>query len=328
VADQEARRAWLQGRKSSVGASDVAGVLGLGDPRWSTPLAVWQSKISEDVDMATSGPAAMGLDLEPFILRELGKRLGAEVYSAEAEPIRHPTVPLAVNPDAMVADPETGEWCPCEVKFATGDQLTSYQYDPALEWNMLQAWLSDPQGGAPFPAGTRVGGYYCQIQAQILCTGASYGWLVGVIGARAGYLLRIGQELPHSTWRQLRIEADEQLHSTIEAAVAAFWSQYVEPREPPPLLGKGDLRALKAAYRQHADGRTIELPDGEAFAQALDQARKEAKAQKATGEDAEAWLRRAMGDAEAADCGPYRVTSKTNKRGVRPIRIRHTGGAE
>ncbi len=317
------RHAWLEARKTSIGASDVGGLLGLSDPRWSTPLSVWQSKIGDDVDTSISGPAAMGLDLEPYILAELGKRLDAEIYDASAEPVRHPTAPLAVNPDAMVKDPETGEWCPCEVKFATGDELTSWSYDPALGWDMLRAWL---HGSAPFPAQTVIGGYYCQIQAQILCTGAPYGWLVGVIGARAGYMLRLGYDLPPSTWRQMRIEPDQEMHRTIEAACTAFWRDHVEARQPPPCHGHADLKALKAAYRQHQDGKRLTEPDGAPFAEALHAARQASKAHDAAGKEAEAWLRRMLGDAESAICGGYRLTAKTTSRGARPLRVTQIKG--
>jgi len=313
------RHAWLKARKTAIGASDVGGLLGLSDRRWSTPLSVWQSKIGDDVDTSVGGPAAMGLDLEPYILAELGKRLGAEIYDASAEPVRHPTVPLAVNPDAMVKDPETGEWCPCEVKFSTGDELSSWSYDPALGWNMLRAWLKD---GAAFPAQTVIGGYYCQIQAQILCTGAPYGWLVGVIGARAGYMLRLGYDVPSNAWRQLRIEPDPEMHTAIETAVSAFWRDYVETREPPPTLGAADLKALKAAYRQHQDGKHAEHPDAEPFAESLHEARQAIKAHKSASEDAEAWLRRTLGDAESAICGRFKVTAKTTTRGSRPLRVK------
>ena len=315
---EDERRTWLEGRKASIGASDVGGLLGLSDPRWSTPLSVWESKISDEVDISISGPAAMGLDLEPFILAELGKRLDTDIYDASAEPVRHPTIPLAVNPDAMVKDPETGDWCPCEVKFATGDQLTSWAYDPALGWNMLRSWLS---GGAAFPAQTVIGGYYCQIQAQILCTGAPYGWLVGVLGARAGYMLRLGYDIPSDAWRQIRIEPDPTLHEAIELAVPNFWRDYVETREPPPTLGTADLRALKSAYRQHVEGKKIERPDGETFAQSLEAARQAIKAQETAKDEAEAWLRRMLGDAQTATCGTYRVSAKTTKSGSRPLRV-------
>ena len=320
---EDERRAWLMARKQAIGASDVGGLLGLADPRWSTPISVWQSKVGDDVDATVSGPAAMGLDLEPYILAELGKRLDTEIYDASDEPVRHPTVPLAVNPDAMIKDPETGQWCPCEVKFATGDELSSWSYDPALGWNMLQSWLSD---GAPFPAQTVIGGYYCQVQAQILCTGAPYGWLIGVIGARAGYMLRLGHEVPSNAWRQLRIEPDPEMHTAIEAACANFWRDYVETNTAPPCLGEADLKALKAAYRQHQDGKAIDEPEGEPFAEALHEARQAIKAHKAAGEDAEAWLRRMLGDAESAICGRFKVTAKTTARGSRPLRIREITG--
>lgn len=315
----EERHAWLMGRKSSIGASDVGGLLGLSDQRWSTPLSVWESKISDDVDATMSGPAAMGIDLEPYMLAELARRLETEMYDASAEPVRHHSAPLAANPDGMIRDPDLEQWIPVEVKFATGDELSSWGNDPALGWNMLQSYL---RGSGPFPAQTVIGGYYCQMQAQILCTGAPYGWLVGVIGARAGYLLRIGQAVPSNAWRQLKVEADLDMHKVIETACVSFWANYVETRQPPPLLGAADLDALKAAYRQHTAGSSIEAPDAEPFAEALDAARAAIKLQQTAKDEAEAHLRRMLGDNEQAICGAYKVSAKTTARGSRPMRVK------
>ena len=313
------RHAWLMGRKASIGASDVGGLLGLSDQRWSTPLSVWESKISDDVDATMSGPAAMGIDLEPYMLAELARRLEADMYDASAEPVRHHSAPLAANPDGMIRDPDLEQWIPVEVKFATGDELSSWGNDPALGWNMLQSYL---KGSGPFPAQTVIGGYYCQMQAQILCTGAPYGWLVGVIGARAGYLLRIGQAVPSNAWRQLKVEADLDMHKVIETACVSFWANYVETRQPPPLLGAADLDALKAAYRQHTAGSSIDAPDAEPFAEALDAARAAIKLQQTAKDEAEAHLRHMLGDNEQAICGAYKVSAKTTARGSRPMRVK------
>ena len=315
----EERHAWLMSRKATIGASDVGGLLGLADPRWSTPISVWESKISDDVDATVSGPAAMGTDLEPWILQELGRRLEADVHALNSEPVRHATVPLAVNPDGMVYDAEVEQWIPIEVKFATGDELSSWGNDPALGWNMLGTYLN---GDGPFPAQTVIGGYYCQIQAQMLCTGAPYGWLVGVIGARAGYLLRIGQAVPSNAWRQLRVPADRDMHRAIEKACANFWSDYVETKQPPPCIGQADLAALKAAYKLHVQGACIDAPASEEHARAVVEAKAIIKAQTAIKDAAEAELRRMLGDNERATCGGYEVSAKTTARGNRPMRVK------
>lgn len=60
------RSAWLAWRRSGIGASDVAGILGLSP--WATPYSVWASKVA-DVDDTPSEAMEFGQRAEPMLAR-------------------------------------------------------------------------------------------------------------------------------------------------------------------------------------------------------------------------------------------------------------------
>jgi putative phage-type endonuclease len=72
------RYEWLQRRRSGIGGSDVAGVLGLS--KWKTPLDVYRSKIETEVsDDGETIPQLIGQALEPHVLRLYAEQTGRTV---------------------------------------------------------------------------------------------------------------------------------------------------------------------------------------------------------------------------------------------------------
>lgn len=69
------RASWLAARRSGVGASDVAGILGVSP--WTTPFQVWVSKVDGDApEPEADENMEWGLRLEDVILDEAETRLG------------------------------------------------------------------------------------------------------------------------------------------------------------------------------------------------------------------------------------------------------------
>ena len=73
----EQRAAWLEGRRTGIGGSDVAAVLGLNP--WKTPLDVWNDKLGLSEDKGMSEPAYWGTVLEDTVAREFQQRTGMKV---------------------------------------------------------------------------------------------------------------------------------------------------------------------------------------------------------------------------------------------------------
>jgi putative phage-type endonuclease len=95
---------WLEARKTGIGGSDVAAILGLS--RWKTPLAVYQEKRGEIPPQPDSEPMRWGRYLEPVVRQAYADETGREVR-LPTELIRHPTHDFMIaNIDGVVVDEE------------------------------------------------------------------------------------------------------------------------------------------------------------------------------------------------------------------------------
>ena len=315
------RLEWLEGRRSAVGASEVAAVLGLG--AYGSPLSVWASKVGDIDASPTPALAALGNALEPYILAEAARLLEVAV-EPPPDPFNCPDVPhlRATLDGAIVVDGEPP--IPVEAKFITSDFLT-FGDDPTLDWDALDRWSRAPDDH-PFPALTRVEAAYVQVQTQMLCTGAKVGYLAALLGSRAGLLAVHGLAIPSQAFRLIRLERDEELHETISKAIPAFWKRHVEAGDPPPASKPSDLDAVKRHLRQARMGSEDERPQLASKVRQLNDLRTMIKATTTAAKTLEADLRAALGDSERALCGDWAVTLKPTKTGSRPLRIRELKG--
>jgi putative phage-type endonuclease len=80
--DTAERQAWLARRRSGIGGSDVAAILGLS--RWKTPLDVFLDKTGQGIEQPESEPMIWGTLLEPVILAEFSRRYGVRVEKPTA----------------------------------------------------------------------------------------------------------------------------------------------------------------------------------------------------------------------------------------------------
>lgn len=71
------RAAWLQARRNGIGASDVAGVLGLSP--WASPFSVWASKIDNTADDRDTPAMEFGRRAEIMVAPWFAERTGLHV---------------------------------------------------------------------------------------------------------------------------------------------------------------------------------------------------------------------------------------------------------
>lgn len=96
------RTAWLQARRSGIGGSDIAAILGLS--KWRTPLEVYQSKRGEAPDQPDNDAMRWGRYLEPAVRQAYADATGYEVR-VPTDMLRHPRHEFAVaNIDGFVED--------------------------------------------------------------------------------------------------------------------------------------------------------------------------------------------------------------------------------
>lgn len=94
--------AWLKERRTGIGGSDAAAVLGLS--KWKTPLEVWQEKRGDVGPQLDNEPMLWGRALEPVIRQQYAERTGRIVRVPETI-IRHPSIEfMLANLDGFTDD--------------------------------------------------------------------------------------------------------------------------------------------------------------------------------------------------------------------------------
>lgn len=97
-----AREDWLMARRSGIGGSDVAAILGLS--KWKTPYSVWQDKVGQGVEIEDNAPMKWGRALEPVIRQEYAEATGRVVLQP-TDMLRHPKYEfMLANLDGMTED--------------------------------------------------------------------------------------------------------------------------------------------------------------------------------------------------------------------------------
>lgn len=143
-------------RRTRVGASDVASILGVNP--YGTAYDTWLDKRGMLKDWEGNEATGLGNDLEPVILKYAESQFGAlvtgEVFFAE-------DLPLASSLDARLVDTKT----PLDAKTA------------GLVGPLVGNWGPDDSDEIPEQ-------YIVQLQAQMVCTGADIAHLAALIGGR------------------------------------------------------------------------------------------------------------------------------------------------
>ena len=160
VGDSEDRDAWLAARSETLGASEVATILGLNP--YESPFALWHRKKGLLPPIQQSEPMRWGQLLEDGIAHGFAERTGTPVRK-HGWLLRSRTSPwLSVTPDYEIV----GQNALLEIK-----NVSSYKEEE---------WISE----GPVT-------YQAQVQMQLAVTGADFGWLAGLVGGQKLYFHRI-----------------------------------------------------------------------------------------------------------------------------------------
>ena len=93
------RDEWLAWRRGGIGASDIAGILGISP--WASPYSVWANKVGLVADEESTEQMEMGLDMEPAVERMFHRKTGLWV-ACQQELVQHPDLPWARPLDGRV----------------------------------------------------------------------------------------------------------------------------------------------------------------------------------------------------------------------------------
>ncbi len=215
------RQQWLAARQSMIGASESAAVFGVGYADQS-PLTVWESKVhplaAEDDDKRLR----IGRLMEPALRSIFTEEAGLFCESpGEFTIFRSDKLPwLGATLDGVCDD--DGETVPVELKNVDG-------------------WQRDEWAGDEAPLK-----YQVQVQHQLAVTGATHGYLFGLVGGND----------PHVR----RIERNDRFIEAMLAKLTEFW-RYVELKEPPPADASAGTAAALARLYPKDTGAVIDLPE-------------------------------------------------------------------
>lgn len=206
----KSRVKWLRARKSGLGASDTAAVLGLSP--WSTPLGVWVDKKTDEVTSLETEAAEWGLAHEATIARRVNHRWRDRIGTVAPTPglLRHSSFGwLLATPDRLlVVDGRVVGLL--EIKTAGHRQR--------------DAW----RDGVPVY-------YQIQVQQQLAVTGLPYAYVAVLHG---------GNHMPEP----YLIERDETAIAQIVDYTGRWWEQHVVADVPPEPTWPADDDLLASTY--------------------------------------------------------------------------------
>ncbi len=267
---------WLLARKTGIGGSDIAAIMGLS--KYASPLTVYLDKTTDDTDRESSLAAELGLELEPFIARKFSgwmkEHEGAEI---EVEGVPH----ILVHPehDYFIANVDGALWHPGKSETGGFEAKTGGEFTRD-DWK---------EGELP-------DAYYAQVQWYMGITDWPWFYIAGLIGNR--------------TLEVRFIPRNDEVIGKLHAEAERFWFEHVIAKVPPAPIGlAADTDALKMLYPEASD-RIINcdhMADIYDELKALARVKKETKARQ---EQLQQIFMAEMGDAEIAVIGKGKCTWK------------------
>lgn len=218
------RSDWLAQRRTGIGGSDVAAILGLS--KYRSPLDVYKDKIGETPDGEQSQAAYWGTKLEDIVAKEFQERTGLKVQRVNRQLSRegwmHANIDRAVVNHAISGTVRIqGEAKQAE----TGRLLTT---DAILECKTASSYIADQWGPSQeeeIVSGKVVSDHkipiYYETQVQ---------WYLGVTGASVCFVAAL---LGGQDFRIYLVQRDNEVITALQDQCRAFWFENVMKRIPP-----------------------------------------------------------------------------------------------
>jgi hypothetical protein len=296
------REHWLALRSRFLGASEVAGLIGVHP--YVTAYSLWAGKTGRLPADGENAPMKRGRYLEDVALRVLADDYPDWTVAPNPIPgglfFIDALHRMACTPDAFATAPDR-------------DGPGIIQVKSVEPGKFRREWI-DAEGKVEAPLHVAV-----QAIVERHLTGARWG-LVAALVVDAGITLHL-VEVPDVPGLVERLQSD----------VATFWRLVDSDRRPDPDYGR-DLGTIRALAPRQDDGEIIDLTGDNLFSAALNdhaQCTREMTWLSARKERAEAEIRDKLGPASAARAGELFVTARTVRRKgysvpasvYRPLRI-------
>lgn len=253
------REEWLDVRKSGIGSSEVATIVGLNP--WETPYQLWRRKVGIDAPKEENFAMKAGHYLEDAVSRFWADETGREIIKRSAGDwiIRDNDRPyLQVSPDRTY-------WLTGETRNDTNKGI--------LECKTTQMAVD---------ADDLPKHWFCQVQYQLGVAGLEHGSLAWLCSGREfGY-------------KDIDLVPD--FYQWLVEEVSRFWQDNILARVEPSAVSVKDV-LLK--YNRHADGKIVEVgADIFDACSELREIKKQIKGLETTQAELEERIKLAFGDAE------------------------------
>lgn len=219
------RAGWLAARKSMIGASDSAGIFGVGYSDQCPASIYLDKRRADDADDADDADKRLkiGLIMEPALRSIFEMETGLHVHHTDGFTIfRHKEIRwLGATLDGWVKTREHG-WCPVELKNVSNFNRSD--------------WEDDQEGPLKFMV---------QVQHQLAVTGAQAGYLMGLIGGNEPKVIKLPRH--------------EEFIQGMIARLGEFWNCVESGIVPPVDEAEATGRALSKLWPQDS-GEAIDLP--------------------------------------------------------------------
>jgi len=264
------RLAWLQRRRAGIGASDVAGILGISSH--SSQWSIWAEKSGLlPLDTTHTNEQRFGIYAELMVAPWFLEETGLHVIGAQTE---------CVSPEAP--------WQMCTLDGFVAESPNSSSDDalglieiksrqPGKRWEIIPADIQ------------------AQCQWQMLVTGYSRVWIAVLMGRRLDV---------HD------LERNDGDIAFIQSRVERFWRDHVLAGDPPPTDGhQATLDAIAAVYPTATPDKSVSLDELADVIDEWHAAGETRRAAEKVEKEAKAAIQAALGDAEEGTVAGERVVS-------------------
>lgn len=243
----------------------------VGLSRWKSPFQLWSEKTDRIIPSKAGEAAYWGSQLESLLRAEVAKRMpDAEVHECPFF-LRSKDHPyMLANIDGYIKN-QDGSFSVLEIK-------TANAYAAVQDW----------QSGLPIE-------YYCQVMHYMAVTGMSSAYVAVLLGG--------------NTFEIQKIDRDEDMIEHITRMEENFWYEYMLKDTPPEATAK-DNEVLGQLYPK-SEEKAIELPEtAKEILTDYERATHNLTLAKEAKEEAEAKLKKYLGDAEVGTIGNYKISWK------------------
>lgn len=281
------REDWLAERRNSLGGSDMGAVLGLNP--WASPYSVWAEKTGKTTEKEETEAMRIGRDLEDYVAQRFTEASGLKVQRCNAILRNEDFSHLHANVDRMIVGQSAG-----------------------LECKTASALNASKFSGGEFP-----GSYYAQCVSYLAVTECQRWYLAALVLGKGLSIFQMTRIVNDSCpeWCDSSVFVSEEEIQALGNAAKAFWEDYVEKDEAPPVDGiRATTDALGEIYERSNEEKHVDLTGVSGKIRMYLEAKKKVEEMEEIRDRYANEIKEYMGDAAGGSCELAKISWKTQSR--------------